>query len=274
MTSVREHFSNLSDPEVGMEIVLGDDIIVWVVGHGTVTFQRESMPPISFEDVLCVPRLKKTLISVSTLQDKGLKVSFKGTEVLIHPKGSRLTSRQVIGVRDGKLYRFIFHPMHALAVSSDNSQLSELWNRRMDQLHHGALGELREVVTAVPQISSEHQDVCRGCALGKFTKASFPNNDNRSVGVLDLVHTYVCGPMSRASLSGCEYYLTLIYDHSMKTWIYFMKAKSDVFKRFQEFKSLMENQTRKKIKVLRSDNGGEYASIEFVDLCFQAGIGK
>jgi hypothetical protein len=65
--------------------------------------------------------------------------------------------------------------------------------------------------------------------------------------LLDLVHTDVCGPMYRVSLSGCEYYLTFIVDHSRNTWIYFLKAKSEVFTRFQEFKVLVENQTGKKI---------------------------
>jgi hypothetical protein len=55
--------------------------------------------------------------------------------------------------------------------------------------------------------------VCRGCVIGKFTKDIFPNSDNRSAGVLDLVHTDACGPMSQASLSGCEYYITFIDDH-------------------------------------------------------------
>jgi hypothetical protein len=231
------------------------------------------MPPISFRDVLYVCGLKKNLISVSTLQDRGLEVTFKGTEVLIHPKGSLLASGQVIGVRDGKLFSFLFEPLHALAVSSgSNRQTCELWHRRMAHLHHGALGELREVVTGVPQISTEHQDVCKGCALGKFTKASFPSCDTRSVGILDLVHTDVCGPMTRKSLSGCEYYFTFIDDYSRKTWIYFLKAKSEVFKRFQEFRTPVENQSGKRIKVLRSDNGGEYSSKQFIDFCAQHGI--
>jgi hypothetical protein len=119
----------------------------------------------------------------------------------------------------------------------------------MAHLHHGALRGLREVVTGFPQISLEHQDVGRGCALGNFTKVVFPSHDKRSAGILDLVHTDVCGPMSHVSLSDCDYYLTFIYDHMRKTWIYFMKAKSEVFKRFQEFKSLVENQTGKRIKV-------------------------
>jgi hypothetical protein len=87
-------------------------------------------------------------------------VSFRGTEVLIHPKGSRLTSGQVIGVREGKLYRLFFQLLHALAASSDSSQLCELWHRRMAHLHHGALGEMREVVTGVSRFSLELQRMC------------------------------------------------------------------------------------------------------------------
>jgi hypothetical protein len=124
-------------------------------------------------------------------------------------------------------------------------------------------------VNRVPQISTEHQDVCRGCILGNFTKASFPNSDTRSSGILYLVHTDVCEPMTHRSLISCEYYITLIYDYLGKTCIYFLKAKSEFFTRFQEFKALVENQPIKRIKVLRSDNGGEYSSRHFVDLYAQ-----
>jgi transposase InsO family protein len=51
-----------------------------------------------------------------------------------------------------------------------------------------------------------------------------------------------------------------------------MKTKGQVFSRFQEFKALVENQTGKKIRVLRSDNGGEYTSKDFMDLCAGEGI--
>jgi hypothetical protein len=92
MTGVREHLTDLRDTEVRMEIALGDDTLVRVAGCGIVTFQRDDMPPILFRDVLYVPGLKKNLILVSTLLDRGLEVSFRGTKVLIHPKGSCLTS--------------------------------------------------------------------------------------------------------------------------------------------------------------------------------------
>jgi hypothetical protein len=51
-----------------------------------------------------------------------------------------------------------------------------------------------------------------------------------------------------------------------------MKTKGQVFSRFQEFKALVENQTGRKIRVLRSDNGGEYTSKEFMDFCAGEGI--
>ena len=56
--------------------------------------------------------------------------------------------------------------------------------------------------------------------------------------------------MSMASMKGAFYYVTLIDDFSRKTWIYFMRTKDEVFSRFKEFKALVENLTRKKIKVL------------------------
>ena len=49
-------------------------------------------------------------------------------------------------------------------------------------------------------------------------------------------------------------------------WIYFMKNKDEVFSKFKEFKSLIENHTKKKIKTFRSDNGGELTTNEFKDL--------
>lgn len=48
-----------------------------------------------------------------------------------------------------------------------------------------------------------------------------------------------------------------------KTWIYFLKTKDEVFIKFQEFKALVENQTRNEIKVFRSNSGDEYTSNDF-----------
>jgi transposase InsO family protein len=75
-----------------------------------------------------------------------------------------------------------------------------------------------------------------------------------------------------ASLSGYLYYVLLIDDHSQKTWIYFLNTKDGVLAIFQEFKAQVENLTGRKIKVLRSDNGGEYTSRDFSDFYIETGI--
>ena len=76
---------------------------------------------------------------------------------------------------------------------------------------------LRYMVTGFPEFSTEHSDVCRGCALGKYTKTVFSSSDRRSTRVLDLIHSDLCGPMSSVSLRGFEYYVTFINDQSTKT---------------------------------------------------------
>jgi hypothetical protein len=217
--------------------------------------------------------LKKNLVSVSTIKEKGYEVLFCDGQVLLFPRGSSITSAKVIGTRHERLYKFLFQPVRALIHSTNSSDdLCEIWHRRMAHFHHGALRVLREMVMGVPNFSSEHHELCKGCTLGKYTKTAFPSSDSRAAWILDLIHSDVCGPMSLASLTGSLYYVVFIDDFSRKSWIFFMKTKGQVFSRFQEFKSLMENQTGKKIRVLRSNNGGEYTSKEFMDFCAGEGI--
>jgi hypothetical protein len=142
----------------------------------------------------------------------------------------------------------------------------------MDHLHHGTLKVLRQVVTGLPEFNFDQHGVCKGCALGKYAKRAFPSSDNKSKGNLDLIHSNACGPISTMSIGGFNYYVSFIDDRSRKTWIYFMKTKDDVFSRFQEFKALVENQTGIKIKVLRSDDGGEYISSAFKECCANSRI--
>ena len=74
------------------------------------------------------------------------------------------------------------------------------------------------------------------------------------------------------SLSRYVYYVSFIDDFSRKTWIYFLKVKNKVFSKFKEYKALVENQTDRKIKTLRSDNGGEFTSKEFKELYKESGL--
>ncbi|KAG8474177.1 hypothetical protein CXB51_033819 [Gossypium anomalum] len=69
------------------------------------------------------------------------------------------------------------------------------------------------------------------------------------------------------SRGGANYMLTFIDEFSRKVWAFFLKQKSDVFSAFKSWKIMIEKQTRKQIKYLRTDNGLEFCSDEFNRLC-------
>ena len=56
------------------------------------------------------------------------------------------------------------------------------------------------------------------------------------------------------------------------TWIYLLKKKSEVFEHFQQWRAMAERQSGKHLKTFRSDNGGEFVSIEFSNCLSAAGI--
>ena len=87
----------------------------------------------------------------------------------------------------------------------------------MAHLQHSALRMLRDMTIRLSDFNIEQSGVCRRCAMGKNTKVVFPSSDNKSERLLDLIHSDLSGPMSFASLTGFEYYITFIDDFSRKT---------------------------------------------------------
>jgi len=78
-------FSTLEEKDLKIHIEMGDDGKYSVSGVGTVAFQREHGAPLTLTDVKYVPRLKKNLVSVAMLEDKGYNVVFsKGKAFLRH----------------------------------------------------------------------------------------------------------------------------------------------------------------------------------------------
>jgi hypothetical protein len=92
----------------------------------------------------------------------------------MYPKGGNITSVKVIGVRQGKLYRLVFESAGAMSCMTSSRDMCEIWHWRMGHIHHGSLRILREITIGIPYLSVENHDLCRGCAMGKYTKASFP----------------------------------------------------------------------------------------------------
>ena len=86
--------------------------------------------------------------------------------------------------------------------------------------------------------------------------------------ILDYLHIDVWGPIKTISIGGNHYFMSFIDDYSRRCWVYTMKHKGEVLELFVESKKNMG----RKIKVLRSDNEGEYTSDPFLQLCRDEGI--
>ena len=122
---------------------------------------------------------------------------------------------------------------------------------------------------------SEGMSFCKGCAKGKQKRNAFPRNEaTRSSELLGIVHSDVCGPMQTVSVGGNRYFVTFIDDKSRFVAVYYMKSKDHVLQKFKEYEAMVTNVTGKKIKVFRSDNGGEYNSREFNEFLTSKGIVK
>ena len=89
-------------------------------------------------------------------------------------------------------------------------------------------------------------------------------------GILEYVHTNVWGPIKTTSIGDNHYFVSFINDYSRRCWVYTMKHKGEVLELFVEWKKNLEKSTGRKIKILRSNNGGE--SDPFLKLCRDEGI--
>jgi transposase InsO family protein len=73
-------------------------------------------------------------------------------------------------------------------------------------------------------------------------------------------------------LRGARYFVSFIDDFSRRCWVYPIRRKADVLAASKTFKARVELEYEKKIKCLRTDNGGEYTSDEFDNFCQYKGI--
>ena len=139
----------------------------------------------------------------------------------------------------------------------------EIWHTILDQINYKALPYVTKAVTGLLEFKVDNEGVWNGCAQWNNINNFFSKRDSKAEGFLEIIHSNMCGPMQSTSISGYIYYVSFIDDYSHKTWVYFLKSKYEVFGKLKEFKALIENLSEGKIKILRSDNGGEYTSKGF-----------
>nr|GEW79126.1 retrovirus-related Pol polyprotein from transposon TNT 1-94 [Tanacetum cinerariifolium] len=100
---------------------------------------------------------------------------------------------------------------------------------------------------------------------------------SKDMGVLELIHANLCGPMRTESLTRSKYFMLLTNDFSGMSWVYFLKYKSESFDYFKKFKALVKKQSERSIKLLRTDRGGKrrklarkYKKRVFIGYCMQS----
>jgi transposase InsO family protein len=159
-----------------------------------------------------------------------------------------------------------------LAAVTKEGNSADLWHKRLGHMSEKGL-KILVGKNLLPGLKSYNLDLCEHCIYGRQRRVSFlRGGHDRKKNVLELVHSDVFGPVNIKSLGGASYFVTFIDDASRKVWAYPMKNKSEVFGIFQKFHVVVERETNKLLKCLRTDNGGEYCSNAFKEYCNRFGI--
>lgn len=268
-------FTKLQSLEIPVNVTLGDGHTLEATGRGTVHVEMKlpnnKTKRCKLLDVLHVPKLSYNLLSVSKAAEAGKITEFNQDGCQIFGATKKLIA---VATRVGSLYYLDCKSRKEQANPAKEETKENIWHRRFG--HLGIQNLLRlardRLVDGFDFDMSKKIDFCEMCTEGKHHRSHFPTSSSRAKEPLGLVHSDVCGKMNSRSLGGAEYFLTFIDDMSHFTWVYVLKSKDEVFKYFLEWKALVEKSSGKKLKVLRSDNGGEYMSTKFQDYLKSEGI--
>eukprot|EP01018_Ginkgo_biloba_P003117 Gb_13352 [translate_table: standard] len=208
------------------------------------------------------------------MMERDYKLEFDNGECLIKDK---LNKGKVVAkgeLTSDRLFKLVIPPQpYVLKTTTTNESI--LWHCRYGHLNYGGLVMLRknEVVAGLPFIQGS-KEICEGCIYGKQHRDCFSVLKFKAREPLELVHTDLCGPMRTLTMGKVRYFMTFIDDYTRKIWVYFLKEKSEAFMKFVEFRAMEERQSGYKLRILHSDNEGEYISNKFKDFYRKVGIQK
>ena len=257
-------------------INLSDNRQILAYGKGTyrtIADLGDGIQHIALKDVLFVPDLEKNLLSVRAMTKLGAFVNFEGDQCRIIRSSKILATGKI----QGRLYKLNTIPTESVnTVSKEpNTESSlELWHYRFGHLGMDNVKKLKhDNLVDGMQIQLKKAELCEPCIMGKHHRSAYPKGTaKRATEPFEIIHSDVCGPMSVKSLGGSSYFVSFIDDFSRFTKVYFIMQKSEVLVKFKEFVNFVKNQFGKTVKVLRSDNGGEYKSRLFADYLKEEGV--
>lgn len=253
-------------------VLVGDNRTVPAVSEGDMIV-RSPLGNITINDVMYVPQLANTLISVGQLVCSGYNVTFGA----MFAKVKDAQNKVVFGAAftDDKMYRVIGECVRAPHESAFTV-------RHVDALTHYRLGHVgastltrlvkEKGADGLPEDLKVEGIECEGCVYGKQTRSPFTSTSStNATECLELTHTDV-GVIRNSTLNGYMYWCTFLDDYSGRVVVALMKHKNHVLAAFKEYKKYAERQMHPLVlKRVRSDNGGEYIG-EFARYLASCGI--
>ena len=260
----KNQFMDYEIAEDGQEVLMGNSNSAKVVGKGSVELNFTSGKKLMLLNVFHVPEIRKNLVYASLLCKKGFKSVLESDSLILSKNGMFLGK----GYSCDGMFKLSIDNKVNVSVYMVDLSLS-LWH---DRLAHISFRSLKYMAKhGLISYKDEDKKTCEVCIQVKMTKKPFPKAE-RNTTLLDLVHSDICELNGILTRGGNRYFITFIDDHSKYTYVYLMKHKDQAFQMFKTYKSEVENQIGKKIKILRSDRGGEYFPIEFSFFCEENGI--
>ena len=150
MTSHKDFLSCLTHKYYPHKVQLGDDYQYSIKGMGEASYKLRTGNFMKTKEVLYVSGLKKNLLSILALDNKGFRVDFVDGEVLMWLKGKTIDDATVIDVKEGGLCKLKGHIDSTLTASTIIP--CELWHRRIFHVNYKALPIVSKVVTCIPEI--------------------------------------------------------------------------------------------------------------------------
>lgn len=266
VTSRKEFFTSYTPGDFGV-LKMGNDGLVSVIGMGDVSLVSNNGTKLTLKDVRHAPDVRLNLISAGKLDDEGFCNTFSEGQWKL-TKGSLVVAR---GKKSSNLYLMQALTSRETVNVTLNDNSTELWHKRLSHMSEKGLSCLAKK-NQLSGLKNATLKNCAHCLAGKQKRVSFRSHPpHRKSELLELVHSDVCGPIKVRSHGGALYFVTFIDDCSRKLWVYTLKSKNQVFEVFKQFQASVERETGKKLKCIRTDNGGEYTG-SFHEYCLRQGI--
>ncbi|CAA0839612.1 cysteine-rich RLK (RECEPTOR-like protein kinase) 8 [Striga hermonthica] len=261
MTGSKEAFSELDDDVTGT-VKFGDGSKVEIRGRGTIIFRCQNGVHGALTDVYYIPQLRSSIISIGQLDEHDCEVLVKGGVLKLRDREQRLFA--MVQRSQNRLYLLDLKVEQPVCLAVRHTEEPWLWHARFGHLSFDALGRLRKMVRGLPHI--EHAgELCDSCLAGKQRRLPFPKATKyRAADVLELVHSDLCGPITPATHGGRRYFLLLVDDCSRFMWLHLRTSKDQTAEAIKRFQARSEVESGKRLRVLRTDRGGEFTSVEFV----------